>query len=106
MWPVNYGGPVSGQARDPLEWFPLGSSVPLSGFATLNPGLGARGSSGGGCFQGRRFPPPAHRRALVARGFSLVRSLTGGPQGLGILSPTRRSIRTKTRCCLPCASEY
>jgi hypothetical protein len=43
MRPTTYGGLVSGQARNPLEWFPFGSRGPLCCFATPDPRLGALG---------------------------------------------------------------
>ena len=39
MWPVTYDEAGLGQARDPLEWFPIGMP---------NLGLGAMGLYGGG----------------------------------------------------------
>jgi hypothetical protein len=65
---VIYGGSVPGQAWNPLEWLPLGSLDPPSGFASPDPRLGASGLSGGGSFQGRLFPhPPADLWAPGAR---------------------------------------
>jgi hypothetical protein len=49
MWPITYDNSVSGQARDPLEWFHFGTLDLLSGSTTLGPGLGPAGSFGGGC---------------------------------------------------------
>jgi hypothetical protein len=43
MRPVIYDGSVLGQAWDPLEWFSFVTPSPLSGFTTLDPGLGAAG---------------------------------------------------------------
>jgi hypothetical protein len=42
-WSVVYDGSVSGQAWDPLDWFPFGTPGPLSGFATPYPGLDVAG---------------------------------------------------------------
>jgi hypothetical protein len=39
MLSVTYDGSVSGQMRDPLEWFSFGAPSPLSGSATPNPRL-------------------------------------------------------------------
>jgi hypothetical protein len=49
---------VSGQARDPLEWFPFAMLDPLLDSTTLDTGLVLRGSFGGGFLQGRRYLSP------------------------------------------------
>lgn len=47
--------------------------------------------SEGGLFQDRRYlASPADRRALVARGFSLMHLLTDTPLGIGDLIPDKK----------------
>jgi hypothetical protein len=43
MLPVTDEGSVSGQTRDPLEWFPFAMFDPLLDSTTLDTGLGAAG---------------------------------------------------------------
>jgi hypothetical protein len=43
MRSVIYNGSVSGQSRDPLDWFPFDTPALMSGYATPNSGLGAAG---------------------------------------------------------------
>jgi hypothetical protein len=41
MWTTIYGGSVSSQARNPLEWLPFGLPGPLSSSASPDPEFGA-----------------------------------------------------------------
>jgi hypothetical protein len=41
MWSIIYGGLFLGQMMNPLKWLIAGLSGPLSGPATLDPGLDA-----------------------------------------------------------------
>lgn len=56
MRPVTYGGSVSGQVRDPLEWFRFGSPGPLSNSAMPDLGLGAVGFVRGRVLLGQTLP--------------------------------------------------
>jgi hypothetical protein len=89
MWPVTYVGSISSRARNPLEWFPCGSSdLPSATLPRPTPGLVSRGLFEGGCFLGRRLccllTGPRTRRS-----FPRTLSLIGGPQASGIFSPAR-----------------
>jgi hypothetical protein len=46
MRPAIYGGSVSGQTRNPLEWLPLGSPAPSLALPHPTPGLVLRALSG------------------------------------------------------------
>jgi hypothetical protein len=105
---VTYGGSVSGQAKDPLEWFLFGSpDHPCLVSPRPTPDSVSWGSSGGRRFQGRRYlSPPADRCPLVARGLSLAHSLTYGPQGPWTLSPTPLARPRQRVACLSLGARY
>jgi hypothetical protein len=56
MRSVTYEGSVSGQVRDPLEWFPFAKLDPLLDYATLDTGLGAAGLVRGWVPPGQTLP--------------------------------------------------
>jgi hypothetical protein len=67
---VIYDRSVSGQARDPLEWFPFDTPSPLSGSITPDSGLSVTGFDQSGFFQGRRHPSlPADQRVPFVETF-------------------------------------
>jgi hypothetical protein len=82
--PVTYGGSVSGQVRDPLEWFRFGSPDPLSNSAMPDLGLGAVGFVRGRVLLGQTLPFSSYWPI----GPGCQRTLLGAPRGPGILSPT------------------
>jgi hypothetical protein len=90
MWLGTCDMSISGQARNPLEWFPSDSPEPPSNaLPCVTPVSVPQGFSGGGCFLVRRFPCLlTNEWPLADRGPSLVRSPSPtGPRGLKIFSP-------------------
>lgn len=68
--------------------FPSACPVPVR-FCHAQPRAQCHGVRPGGFFEGRCYlSPPTDQQAPVARDLSPVCSLTDGPQGPGIISPT------------------
>jgi hypothetical protein len=73
MRSVIYDGSVSGQAHDPLEWFPFVTPGPYQVPPRSTLGWVLRGLLGEGFFHGRRYlTPPADQMSTYARALSPV----------------------------------